>query len=392
MRVAGYFKGVMGTGEHGRQLVAALQSQGIATELVTLHPDGSPEDEELAETGAPATEGRAFADINLLCVNADMVPSVAAQLGRRFFARRYTIGFWAWEVSLFPDWLHPAFDHVQEVWVGSRHVQGAVQRAAGAVPVMAIPQPVSLPAEPADAAPRAELPPGFRFLFAFDYLSVFARKNPLATVAAFTRAFAPGAGAKLIIKALNSDRDPSSHERLRSAVAQHPDIHLIERRLSRGERDGLMSAVDCYVSLHRAEGFGYTLAESMWLGKPVIATGYSGNVDFMRPQNSYLVDYQLVPIGPDASPYPPEGEWANPDVDHAASLMRRVYDDPAEAKAKGAQAASDIRCGHRPEAAGSMMYGRLATLAHERVKRGTVGRTLRKALGLASPQSVRPND
>src|SRR5262249_5341054 len=149
-----------------------------------------------------------------------------------------------------------------------------------------------------------------------DYLSVFERKNPLATVRAFTRAFSPGSGACLIVKTLNDDIDPAARQRLVTAAAAHPDVHVIAQRLTHSQRNGLFNAADCYVSLHRAEGFGYTLAESMWLGKPVIATGYSGNLDFMTPENSYLVDHRLVPIGAGNDPYPPDGQWAEPDVEH----------------------------------------------------------------------------
>ena len=112
-------------------------------------------------------------------MNAEGVPGVANQLGDKFFADRYTIGFWAWEVSAFPERYMGAFAHVNEVWVGSRHVRDAVADLAP-VPVLAIPQPVSLPADIRHAPPAAGLPGGFRFLFAFDYLSVFERKNPLA--------------------------------------------------------------------------------------------------------------------------------------------------------------------------------------------------------------------
>ena len=103
-----------------------------------------------------------------------------------------------------------------------------------------------------------------------------------------------------------------------------------------------MAACDCYVSLHRAEGFGLTMAEAMAIGKPVIATGYSGNVDFMSGENSYLVDYALGRVGPDCEIYPPEGEWAEPSIEHAAELMRRVRDEPAEAAAKGGRARADV--------------------------------------------------
>lgn len=362
MEVAGYFTGVMGTGEHGRQLVSALHAQGVPVSLRTLDPDASPEDPSLEPLSTSAGGGRAgdesFDRFNLLAVNADMVPRIAAELGTGFFAGRYTIGFWAWEVSSFPEEFLGAFEHVDEVWVGSRHVRDVIAPLAP-VPVLAIPQPVSLTDAAEEARYPSTLPDGFRFLFAFDYLSVFERKNPLAVIAAFSQAFAPGSGAALVIKTLNDDRDPAAHQRLCAAAAAHPDIHLITHRLSATERDGLMNAADCYVSLHRAEGFGYTLAESMWAAKPVIATGYSGNVDFMTAENSYLVDYRLVPIGPGHDPYPPAGDWAEPDIEHAAALMRRVFAHPHAAAQRGTRAATDIRASHAPEVAGAAMAARL---------------------------------
>ena len=361
VNVAGYFKGVMGVGEHARQLAGALRTQGIAVATFTLHPEAAPEDDGLATDTDDDVEQRGPAKFNLLCANADSVPGVAAVLGPEFFADRYTVGFWAWEVSAFPDRFAEAFGYLDEVWVGSRHVRDAVA-AKATVPVLAIPQPVSLSDASASAPAPAGLPDGFRFLFAFDYLSVFERKNPLATIEAFARAFPPGSGASLIVKSLNGDHDPESHRRLRAAVAAHPDAHLIEQRLSPADRDGLMNAADCYVSLHRAEGFGYTLAEAMWLGKPVIATGYSGNVDYMSRDNSYLVDHRLVEIGPGHEPYPADGVWAQPDVDHAARLMREVFEHPDEASRRATRAAADIRASHGPQAAGRAMASRLDVL------------------------------
>lgn len=367
MQVAGYLTGVMGTGEHARQLVGALRSQGISVTTTTLRPEGALLDEALLPAENDSSKDR-FAHFNLLCANADMVPSVAAQLGEEFFADRYTIGFWAWEVSAFPGRFAPAFSCLDEVWVGSRHVRDAVRSIAN-VPVLSIPQPVSLPREAASALPPPGLPDGFRFLFAFDYLSVFGRKNPLATIEAFARGFSPGSGATLIIKSLNDGHNPQAHERLLAAAALHPDVHLIDYRLTRSERDGLINAADCYVSLHRAEGFGYTLAESMWLGKPVIATGYSGNVDFMTAENSYLVGYRLIPIGPGNDPYPADGVWAEPDVDHAAALMREVFEQREEADRRGQRAAKDIRSSHGPEAAGRAMAERLELVVASRPRR-----------------------
>ena len=124
-----------------------------------------------------------------------------------------------------------------------------------------------------------------------------------------------------------------------------------------------MAACDCYVSLHRAEGFGLTMAEAMAIGKPVIATGYSGNVDFMNNENSYLVDYTIGRVGPDCEIYPPEGEWADPSIEHAAELMRRVFSEPAEAAAKGERAAPTWRGCSLPAVTGRRMRDRLEHLA-----------------------------
>jgi glycosyltransferase involved in cell wall biosynthesis len=382
VNMVGYFKGVMGVGEHTRQLAAALRSQHIEVSTTNLRPVAAPEDESLADPAAfngavPGTGHAAY--FNLLSVNADSVPAVASSLGEDFFTDRYSIGFWAWEVSAFPDRFAAAFAHLDEVWVGSRHVRDAVATHAS-VPVLAIPQPVSLPDGFAEAGPPAGLPAGFRFLFSFDYLSVFERKNPLAVIHAFSRAFSPGSGAVLIIKTLNDDHDPNAHQRLRAAAASHPDIHLLGQRLSTTERNGLMNASDCYVSLHRAEGFGYTLAESMWAGKPVIATGYSGNLDFMTTDNSYLVDYRIVPIGGGHDPYPPGGEWAEPNVEHAAALMREVFDHPDAAQRRGERAASEIRASHSPEVAGAVMAARL-----QRVLASPAWRSRRRGAGRPGP-------
>jgi glycosyltransferase involved in cell wall biosynthesis len=138
---------------------------------------------------------------------------------------------------------------------------------------------------------------------------------------------------------------------------------VIDRSLDREHLGGLMAACDCYVSLHRAEGFGLTMAEAMAIGKPVIATGYSGNVDFMNAENSYLVDHAITRVGPECEIYPPEGEWAEPSLEHAAELMRRVYEDREQAARVGARAAQDIASGLSPRATGAAMRARLEEMS-----------------------------
>jgi SAM-dependent methyltransferase len=203
------------------------------------------------------------------------------------------------------------------------------------------------------------LPGGFVFLFVFDYHSVFERKNPLGLVEAFEQAFPEDSGASLVLKSINSEQHAEEHERLLQAAEGHPDIYVIDRYVTAAEKNAMFASCDCYVSLHRSEGFGNTLAEAMYLGKPVIATGYSGNMDFMTPQNSYPVDYDLRPVGDDAGPYPPTGEWAEPDIGHASALMRHVFEHREEAEKRGSRAADDLRRNHSPGVAGRAMAERL---------------------------------
>ena len=165
-----------------------------------------------------------------------------------------------------------------------------------------------------------------------------------------------------MIKCINQGGDPDNHDRLRLAAQTHPDVHIMDQYVPAERKDAMLGACDCYVSLHRAEGFGLPLAEAMYLGKPVIATRYSGNLDFMSDSNSYLVDYELKPVGEGNYPYPPDAEWAAADRDHAARLMREVFENPLEAARRAHQGAADIRRTHSVDAAGQTMQDRLKTV------------------------------
>jgi glycosyltransferase involved in cell wall biosynthesis len=127
-----------------------------------------------------------------------------------------------------------------------------------------------------------------------------------------------------------------------------------------------MAACDCYVSLHRSEGLGLTIAEAMALGKPTIATSYSGNVDFLNETNGYPVGYSLVRVGPHSSPYDPQALWAQPDIGSAADALRAVVEDPAEAARRGRRAMSDLAAQFSPARCGALMATRLATIRRNR--------------------------
>jgi SAM-dependent methyltransferase/glycosyltransferase involved in cell wall biosynthesis len=365
VNVAGYFRAELGVGETARQVVEALERAEMSVATVGLSASASRQEHEY-ETDAV----RPTFPVNLICVNADMLPTFAEQAGPGFFFDRYTIGLWWWETSEFPERFFRAFEPVDEVWVGSHFVADAIS-AVSPVPVVKMTMPVSMPEiEELDSGDLG-LPEGFVFLFVFDYHSVFARKNPLGLVEAFGQAFPEGSGASLVLKSINSEHYPEEQGRLMEAAKGHRDIHVIDRYVTAGEKNAMFAGCDCYVSLHRSEGFGNTLAEAMYLGKPVIATGYSGNMEFMTPQNSYPVDYTLRSIGDAAGPYPATGEWAEPDVGHAARLMRHVFENQGEASERGLRAAEDLRRNHSAEAAGRAMAERILRV---RARLGAAGR------------------
>jgi glycosyltransferase involved in cell wall biosynthesis/SAM-dependent methyltransferase len=354
INVVGYLSSERGVGEAARQILAALRGREapVATIDAPTEPDRiDPVLAELREEDHPY-------DFNLICVNADMLPLVARGLGKGFFEGRNSAGLWFWEVSHFPEQWHQAFDYVDEVWVATEHVAETL-RPLSPTPVHTVRMPI-LPGEPAEAS-RSELgmPEGFCFLFVFDYRSVFRRKNPLGLVETFCRAFEPGAGPSLAIKSICGDEFPAERAALAAAVRDRPEIHLLEETVPREMKDAMIASCDCYVSLHRSEGLGLTMAEAMYFGKPVIATAYSGNLDFMTERNSFLVPHTMVEIGPDADPYPPGKEWADPDLDRAAALLREVFERPEEAATRGRRAAEDIRRNHSPEAAAAAIQARI---------------------------------
>jgi glycosyltransferase involved in cell wall biosynthesis/SAM-dependent methyltransferase len=375
VNAVGYLRG--GRGRPARLYVQALDAAGVPVRTTTVDvnlPDVVGLDGRRAQV-----KTLDFADLhvegelpfNLVCVNAPELPALYQTLGAEFFEDRYTIGVWAWEVDIVPPSWDRAFGLVDEIWVYSRYVQEIISNVSP-VPVVRIPLPIVAPPAGGEVD-GLHLPEGFAFLFLFDFYSTLARKNPLGLVEAFTRAFEPGEGPQLVLKSHNGDFKPERLARLREAAGDRTDIHIVDQFLSSSEMAALMRRADCYVSLHRAEGFGLTLGETMALGKPVIATGFSANLDFMTAENSYLVRHRETLVGPEGENYPAHGTWAEPDLDHAAQLMREVWCDQDEAQARGARAQREIAEHFSLEAVGQVARERLKRLAagHRR-RQGTV--------------------
>ncbi|MBS1890750.1 MAG: methyltransferase domain-containing protein [Actinobacteria bacterium] len=380
VNVVGYISDERGVGEVARQILGALDSRGIDAAPI----DTPAEPAEIEKVLKGIHDADHPYDVNLICVNADMLPAVAAALGPRFFHGHRTAGVWFWEVSDFPrQWLG-SFEHLDEVWVATEFIAAAL-RPVSPIPVKTLRVPVT-PLPPADMT-RAELgmpdEGSFTFLFVFDYRSVFRRKNPLGLVEAFKRAFEPGEGPSLVIKSIFSEQFPERHDELVEAVADRPEIHLLEDNVSAAAKNAMVASCDCYISLHRSEGLGLTMAEAMYFGKPVIATAYSGNLDFMTPDNSFLVSAPPTKIGPGAAPYDPEAWWADPDLDFAARTMRDVVHDPVVREERARRGAADIRLTHSPQAAADWLETRIA----ESRARGVIEHLRRPGPATSEPTS-----
>ncbi len=377
--VAGYLNAELGIGAGARLTVQAVEASGLPFTTATYRATQSRQDHPFASTG----QGSRDFDTNIVIVNADMFEHFAAEAGSGFFDGRYTVAQWAWELEEFPPSYVPALRLVNEVWAVSEFARAAIA-ATTDKPVFAFPHPIVEPiSRPNVDRASLGLPDGFLFLFCFDLFSVLERKNPLGLIDAFCRAFAPGEGPTLVLKAINGNRCLSDLERLRWAVRNRPDIVLIDRYLDHDENASLMSLADCYVSLHRSEGFGLTMAEAMALGKPVIATGYSGNLDFMDESTAYLVPYTMTTVPNGCDPYPVGAKWAEPDLDEAARLMRFVAEHPDAAEATGHRARRSVLEHHGVERQAAFVRRRFAEIQGYRARQiGGTGSTWRTPAGL----------
>jgi glycosyltransferase involved in cell wall biosynthesis len=359
----GYVFAESGTGQIGRSIVAALKAARISYAVIPFVETVNRQQHQFASDA----KERAIYDTNFICVNADQVPVFLEKMGKETLEGRYNIGVWAWEVDDMPEWMAKSAEVFDEVWGISKYTAEGLKRRVR-VPIRAFPLPVVTPPVVVRSREELGLPDGFLALFCFDFASVFDRKNPIAVIEAFRRAFPQPGEAHLCIKTVNGDRHVADLERLRVAASGRDDIIIVDGYRSAEEQMALMQACDVYVSLHRAEGFGLTVAEAMALGKPVITTAWSSTMEFTTKENSYLVPAKVVPVPKGTPVYPATARWADPDVDAAAAALRRVYEQPEEAKAIGERASHDIVALHSADARASMLRSMLDEIQARRTR------------------------
>jgi glycosyltransferase involved in cell wall biosynthesis len=366
VNLAGYLTAELGIGEMSRVVHKALQHAGIP--LVSVVEEQSIAHSSRTALDEPETAGEAKFPISILAVNGDFTqllldshPAVGHE--------RYRIGLWAWELADFPPAMHDAFALVDEIWTVSDFVRRAIAKHSP-VPVKAIPVPVLDPGEVHRAAHETT-----QFLFAFDFNSTGGRKNPWGAVKAFRQAFPGRDDVRLVIKAINGKLHASAVERLHYVTAGDPRIDLVERYLSVDELNDLYTRSDAYVSLHRSEGFGLTVAEAMIRGMPVIATDYSGTTEFFDETVGWPIPYELTEVGPGWPPYQADGTWADPDLSEAAKAMRTIADDPVEAARRGKAAREHILRTRSMDDAGAWLRAQLENAYEVWQNRGAPARS-----------------
>ena len=321
----GYAKGELGIGEDVRMVAQSLKEADVPFCIVNI------------ELGKNVSQNDSSVDqwvvekpkynINIFCMTAIEHARYFAQFGKENIINRYNIGIWPWELPDWPKGWRHAYSLVDEVWGISQFTADAYKGFKGQKTV--IPLPVLLGKVSKSERKNWNLPENsYLYVYSFDFNSTLTRKNPEGLLQAFKAAFldsnTPVEDVGLVLKINHPNPKDPRWQKLKKIIDNESNIYLIEGTLPKEEVLGLYKACDCFVSLHRSEGFGRGIAEAQLLGLDTIATGYSGNLDFCEAPCK-LVEYDLVNLQPQDYFLAQGQQWAEPNVNHAALLMLEAY-------------------------------------------------------------------
>lgn len=360
-----YIRAEMGLGIVARGMAAALESAGVPFSIINIESGNYSQHTDYSWTHKEVA--RSNYDTTIVFMNPDQSLHLRSQVPAAILGDRYVVAQWYWELPELPDEWVKEFEFVDEVWAGSQFICEAVSHKSP-VPVVHIPPVVLLSEEAGREArlSRSQLGlPQDRYLFLamFDTNSVLQRKNPLGVLRAFKAAFeSSDTAVGLVMKFNNPDHRQPLMQSVRDETARWENVFVIDRVMNRAEVTSLIKACDCFVSLHRSEGFGLGPAEAMSLAKPAIITNWSGNVDYMTADNSIAIDYELVKLGQDHGPYKAHQTWAEPDLDQASYWMKRLAADPSLGHRLGRHAQQTITTLYSPEVVGKLIQARLTQI------------------------------
>jgi glycosyltransferase involved in cell wall biosynthesis len=361
--VVGYLKTETGVGQAGRLVAQSLERAGFSVQGldVSINVHSRRDDNRIERLLTPKVDS----PIHIYKVNADQLSIVKNHIASQINRADYQISMPAWELSIFPsDWIDN-LSEINEIWVESEFVRASLQ-AKLSIPIYCMPPAITIDNFIVQDRQYFNLPQNtFLFHFNFDFASYSSRKNPEAVISAYRKAFRKkclSIPTALVIKVRGYDPENQQLQRLMDATDNEQDIIIINKQLNHSDSLALMNCCDCYVSLHRSEGFGYTLAESMLLEKPVIATNFSGSKDFVTKSTGFPISHQLIPLNNGDYPFHENQLWADPDIDHAAWTMRKIVLDDQNTKNIAYNGQQYIKTFHSLDAAGKRYLNRLNEL------------------------------
>ena len=375
VNLIGFAFGELGLGEDLRMAVACCQEANIPYRVINVPLGKEIRQNDLLLAEELLESGKPLYPVNIYCMPGfDVVGRIFLPKGTGSFENHYNIGWWPWEMSVWPKAWSRAFELADELWTCSLFSQEMYEKSTAKLSSL---MPLSASVERVKTYPRKHfgLPEKkYLFLYVFDFSSHLMRKNPFALLDAFEQSFSGDRNVGLVLKIMNSNPEDEAWKQFKKRVEGDKRIYMIEETLDRPEILGLIKACDVYVSPHRAEGFGRTLAEAMLLGKAVVATNYSGNQFFMNPELTFPVDYELVPAK--AGDYhfienEDEAVWAKISVKHLGEQMHAAlavcrkapFQKSVVAYAKGMFA---------PRKTGLLMKERLEKVKAELIERGWI--------------------
>jgi len=334
----------IGMGQHLRSTYRALRAAQVPIKILDVYRVPNPDADLCAEL-EPFLTDRITSGTAIFCINGDEVEPILLHLGERAGTGRRII-YPAWELPRYPPEWARQLERFDEVWAASAYTQASIAGSVS-IPVHHLP----LATEPRYTRPLGRRSFGipedcYAFLLFCDLQSYIERKNPYAALEAFRRVLEerPGLNARLVIKINGSQAQPEQGRKFADRLESLADrVVVLDQTLTDAEIKALHINCDAFVSLHRCEGYGFALAEAMYFGKPTVATGYSGNMDFMEPAIAHLLDFNLIPVPEGAYPHAAGQVWAESDVEQAAAVMIQLAENPQAGRALGAAASRHMR-------------------------------------------------
>ncbi len=389
VNLIGNVVGQNGIGEDLRSCAVALKAADVPIAIIDFPPGREIPQQTNDLVDEISSEGPyAF---NLFCLTPKEIARYLMERGQAQFLERYNIGYCPWELSQWPGpWL-PLMGLVDELWASSNHIEVAMQHGLSTLKssevattplVQLMPLSVDIPAKyqkPLSAEHRLSIRSRHQmptdaviFTFSFDHSSSAHRQNPFSALRAFQRAFPSGLPLSdrvaLVIKPTTPTQPSYEWQRLKLQTESDSRVFVLDSSLTRNELFALHAACDAFISLHRADGFGRSIAEALLLGLDVITTDYGGNTDFCSGPLAHPVRAEMIPVLNGQSVYHRGQHWAQASTSHASELMQEVAKNRLENSPVGADSVNAYSKRFDPKSCGARYRKRLETLWNDRAE------------------------